>query len=211
VFVLGRTFPEHAGAYRRMRRGSGSEQRYMTRTTESSGTPEIGRVDELTPLRKTLATHISPYDWTCSIVDIKFGTMNDGDDVIEGLLKRSIQCLAVRRRRTAARHDRACVVSGRSRRQESRQAQGEHSIYPKYDWKQPARPVYLVRMPATLRRWSQLWNKGNHMPDLPIISIIDDDAAVLIAIDSLVRLLGYITWRSQVEVQHVGLMFRAGW
>jgi FixJ family two-component response regulator len=31
------------------------------------------------------------------------------------------------------------------------------------------------------------------MPDLPIISIIDDDAAVLIAIDSLVRSLGYIT------------------
>jgi DNA-binding response OmpR family regulator len=32
------------------------------------------------------------------------------------------------------------------------------------------------------------------MPDLPIISIIDDDAAVLVAIDSLVRSLGYITF-----------------
>jgi FixJ family two-component response regulator len=32
------------------------------------------------------------------------------------------------------------------------------------------------------------------MPDLPIISIIDDDAAVLFAIDSLVRSLGYITF-----------------
>jgi hypothetical protein len=54
------------------------------------------------------------------IVEVK----NDGDDVIEGLLKRSIQRLAVRRRKTAARRDRACAVSGRSRRQESLQAQG---------------------------------------------------------------------------------------